>query len=187
VQSRDKKKGVLLYALIALAVAGIGAAVYFVIGAMSGKTEEKIAALEAPEKSDLKVKVSEPKKPPPAKRQGGGGGRRNGGGDYTKGTENFALDMSDDSDEGSETLDMGRVYQTYSKYGGQLGGCLASTGESSANIYINIDGPSGRVGFVRINGKQAGPLYGCLNRVLRGMQFPTIKGPRTRAEFDISM
>jgi hypothetical protein len=62
-----------------------------------------------------------------------------------------------------------------------------STGEGQANIYINIDGPSGRVGFVRINGKQAGPLYGCLNRVLRGIQFPTIKGPRTRAEFDIAM
>lgn len=187
VQSRDKKRGVLLYVLIALGVAGIGTAAYFVIGMMAASKEEKIAALEAPEKSDLKVKVSEPKKPPPQKRPGGGRRTGGAGGDYSRGTENLALDMSDDSDEGSETLDMGRVYQTYSRYGGQLGGCLASTGEGSANIYINIDGPSGRVGFVRVNGKQAGPLYGCLNRVLRGMQFPSIKGPRTRAEFDISM
>ncbi len=190
VQSRDKKRGVMMYLLIALAVCGLGAAVYFVIDMVSAGKKEKIAALEAPEKSDLKVKVSEPKKPPPAQRSGGGGGRRSGGGaggNYSKGQENFALDMSDDSDEGTETLDMGRVYQTYSKYGGQLGGCLASTGERQANIYINIDGPSGRVGFVKINGKQGGALYGCLNRVLRGMQFPTIKGPRTRAEFDLSM
>ncbi len=187
VQSRDKKRGIMMYVLIALGVCGVGAAVYFVIDMVGGAKEEKIAALEAPEKADLKVKVSEPKKPPPAKRTGGGGRRSGGGGDYSRGTENLALDMSDDSDEGGETLDMGRVYQTYSRYGGQLGGCLASTGEGSANIYINIDGPSGRVAFVRINGKQAGPLYGCLNRVLRSMQFPTIKGPRTRAEFDISM
>ncbi len=186
VQGRDKKRGVLLYVLIALGLCGIGAAVYFVIDTMSASKQEKIAALEAPEKSDLKVKVSEPKKPPPGKRTGG---RRTGGagGNFTKGSEDLSLNMSDDSDEGSETLDMGRVYQTYSRYGGQLGGCLASTGEGQANIYINIDGPSGRVGFVRINGKQGGPLYGCLNRVLRGMQFPPIKGPRTRAEFDISM
>ena len=188
VQGRDKKRGVLLYVLIALGLCGIGAAVYFVIDTMSASKQEKIAALEAPEKSDLKVKVSEPKKPPPAKRNTGGGRRTPGaGGNFTKGSEDLSLNMSDDSDEGSETLDMGRVYQTYSRYGGQLGGCLASTGEGQANIYINIDGPSGRVGFVRVNGKQGGPLYGCLNRVLRGMQFPSIKGPRTRAEFDISM
>lgn len=187
VQSRDKKRGVLLYVLIALGVCGIGAAVYFVIDMMSASKQEKIAALEAPEKSDLKVKINEPKKPPPAKRTGGGTRSGGVGGNYTRGSEDLSLNMADDGDEGSETLDMGRVYQTYAKYGGQLGGCLGSTGERSANIYINIDGPSGRVGFVRINGKQAGPLYGCLNRVLRGMQFPSIKGPRTRAEFDISM
>ena len=82
---------------------------------------------------------------------------------------------------------MGEVYKVYSRYGGQLGGCLAQTGQHQANIYINIDGPSGRVQFVKINGKQSGPLYGCLNGVLRRMKFPSINGPRTRAEFDIAM
>jgi hypothetical protein len=43
------------------------------------------------------------------------------------------------------------------------------------------------VSFVRINGKTGGPLFNCLGRVLRGMQFPRINGPRTRAEFDIAM
>jgi serine/threonine protein kinase len=187
VQTRDKKRGVLLYVLIFLGVCGVGAAVYFVIDVMSDSKREKVAGVEGLDKSDLKVKVSEPKKPPPVARKGGGNRPGGAAGNYSRGTENLSLDMSDEGDEGTETLDMGRVFQTYSKYGGQLGGCLASTGEGSANIYINIDGPSGRVGFVRINGKQAGPLYGCLNRVLRGMQFPPIKGPRTRAEFDISM
>jgi hypothetical protein len=187
VQKADKKRGAMLYVLIGLGVLGIGGAVYFVIDYVGESKKEKIASVEGVERSDLNVKVSEPKKPPPSQRSGG---RRTGGGnsgDYRRGTENLALDMSDEGDEGSETLDMGRVFQTYSRYGGQLGGCLASSGASSANIYINIDGPSGRVAFVKINGQQGGPLYGCLNRVLRGMQFPTIHGPRTRAEFDISM
>jgi len=186
VQSRDKKRGVVLYGTIGLGVVGVAIAIYLVIGMMGESTKEKVAGVEGPDRSELKVKVSEPKKPPRRTHRTGTAGRRPGG-NYTRGSENLALDMSDDSDEGGETLPMGRVYQTYSKYGGQLGGCLASSGEQSANIYINIDGPSGRGGFVKVNGKQGGALYGCLNRVLRGMKFPSINGPRTRAEFDISM
>ncbi len=82
---------------------------------------------------------------------------------------------------------MGTVYGVYSRYGGKLGGCLQSSGESNANIGIIIDGPSGRVTWVKVNGKQAGGLYSCLSGALRSMQFPKIHGPRTRAEFDISM
>jgi hypothetical protein len=95
--------------------------------------------------------------------------------------------MSGDDDDGSETLDMGTVYGVYSKYGGQLGGCLQSGGEGSASIGIIIDGPSGKVTWVKVNGKQAGGAYACLSRVLRAMKFPSIHGPRTRAEFDISL
>jgi hypothetical protein len=82
---------------------------------------------------------------------------------------------------------MDKVFAVYSRYGGQLGGCLQGAGESSANIYINIEGKSGHVTFVRINGKTNGPLFACMARVLRGMKFPAINGPRTRAEFDISL
>ncbi|MBA3392092.1 MAG: hypothetical protein H0T89_05580 [Deltaproteobacteria bacterium] len=188
VQSREKTRGAMLYAMIGLGVAGVAIAVYFIIQSARKEETTQVAGISKLDGASLKVKVSEPKKPPPAARTGGrrtGGG--GGGGDFTRGNENLALDMSDDGDEGSETLDMGTVFQVYSKFGGQLGGCLRSTGEGSANIYINIDGPTGRVAFVRINGKQAGPLYGCLNGVLRKMKFPTIKGPRTRAEFDIAM
>ncbi|MEO8699189.1 MAG: hypothetical protein ABI867_04070 [Kofleriaceae bacterium] len=187
---RDKKRGALLYTLISLGLVGAAVGVYFIISSVRESKEDKREGIAAVEGSTLKVKVSEPKKPPPSKRGNGGGGRHTnagGGGGINQGTENLALDMSDDGDEGSETLDMGRVYQTYSKYGGQLGGCLQSTGEGSANIYINIGGKTGRVEFVRINGKSSGPLFNCLSRVLRGMKFPSINGPRTRAEFDISM
>ena len=189
VVSRDKKRGVLLYALIGLGIAGAGLAVYLIINSVRQDKDEKREGIAAVEGSTLKVNVSEPKKPPPAKRNGGGGGgrRSNDGAGGNQGTERLTLDMSDDGDEGTETLDMGRIYQTYSRYGGPLGGCLQSTGERSANIYINIDGKSGHVSFVRINGKTGGALYNCLGRVLRGMKFPSINGPRTRAEFDISM
>ena len=189
VQSRDKKRGVVLYGLILAGIVGLGLVVYFGIDYITKAKEDKVAAVSELDRSSLTVKVSEPKKPPPIKRTGGGGGGRHtaggGGGGGGNGTENLALDLSDDKDEGNETLGMDKVYGTYSHYGAQLGGCLGGGG--SANIYINIDGPSGRVVFVKINGKQGGPLYSCLNRVLRGMKFPSINGPRTRAEFDISM
>jgi hypothetical protein len=101
-------------------------------------------------------------------------------------SENLSLDMSDENDE-TQTLDMGTVFRVYSKAGGRLGGCLGRSGENSANISIIIDGPSGHINWVKVNGKQAGALYGCLSGVLRSLQFPSIHGPRTRAEFDIAM
>jgi hypothetical protein len=186
VQSRDKKRGVVLYGLITLGILGVGLAVFFIIGQVSKAKEEHNKGVSGIEGASLKVTVSEPKKPPPVKHTGGG--RRPGGASGgNSATEDLSLNMADEGDEGTETLDMGRVYQTYSKYGGQLGGCLQSNGGGAANIYINIDGPSGKVAFVKINGKQGGALYGCMNRVLRSMKFPSINGPRTRAEFDISM
>lgn len=188
VAKSQTKKGAVLYGMIGLGVAGAVIAVYLIIQAASKEEKEDIGGVGRVEGASLKVTVSVPKKPPPSKRSGGGGTRSQGAGaNYTKGNEDLSLDMSDDGDEGSETLDMGEVYKVYSRYGGQLGGCLQSNGGGSANIYINIDGPSGKVGFVKVNGKQSGALYGCLNGVLRRMKFPSIKGPRTRAEFDIAL
>jgi hypothetical protein len=185
VQSKDKKRGVVLYGLILLGLAGVALAVYFIIASTRAAQKEKIDGVAALEGASLKVTVTMPKKPPPKRTTGGR--RTTGGPGVNQGTENLSLDLSDDGDEGGETLSMDRVYGVYSKYGGQLGGCLQSTGQSAANIYINIDGKSGRVSFVRINGQTSGPLFNCLSRVLRGMKFPSINGPRTRAEFDISM
>jgi len=190
VQSRDKKRGVMLYGLITAGILGVGLAVFFIIGQVSKAKEESHKGVSGMEGASLKVTVSEPKKPPPPPKRTGGGRHTAGAGGTSGGnnaTEDLSLNMADEGDEGTETLDMGRVYQTYSKYGGQLGGCLQGNGGGAANIYINIDGPSGKVAFVKINGKQGGPLYACMNRVLRGMKFPSINGPRTRAEFDISM
>lgn len=189
VQSREKKRGAMLYAMIALGVLGAAAAVYFIIQAARGDDgEKKIAGIEKVDGASLKVTVTMPKAPPKKARTGGrrsGGG--GGGGNYTRGSEDLALDMSDDDDGGSSTLDMGTVYRVYSGHGGKLGGCLHRTGAGSANISIIIDGPSGRVTFVKVDGKQSGGTWACLNGVMRSMKFPTLKSGRTRAEFDIGI
>jgi hypothetical protein len=186
-QSRDKKRGAVLYGMIGLGILGAAAAVYLILRSVQHDDGgQKVAGVSALDGASLKVTVSPPKTPPAqhrrpnARRTGGTGpGASNSG-------ENLTLDLSDDSDE-TETLDMGTVYGVYSRYGGKLGSCMQSTGEHAASIGIIIDGPSGHVTWVKVNDKQAGPLYSCLSGVLRGMQFPRIHGPRTRAEFDISM
>jgi hypothetical protein len=179
----DKKRGAVLYAVIGLGVAGAALGAWLIIKAASGdKAPETIGGVAKLDRAQLDVKVTMPKAPPKkagGRRAGGGGG---GGGNYTKGSEDMSLDMSDDEDGGGGTLDMGTVYGVYSRYGRQLGGCV---GGGSANISMIIDGPSGRVTFVKVNGSQSGSMWACLNGVLRGMQFPTLKSGRTRAEFDI--
>jgi hypothetical protein len=188
VQSADKKKGAALYAVIGLGVVGAAIAVFFVIK-MTHKDEaaKKVAGVSALDGAQLHVTVSMPKAPP--KHTGGGGHHSGGGGGGQKNaSEDLSLDMSgDDDDSNTETLDMNQVYAVYSHYGAQLGGCLQSTGTSQASIGIIIDGPSGRVKFVKVNGQTSGGTWNCINRVMRGMQFPTIHGPRTRAEFDIGV
>ncbi|HEX4416488.1 MAG TPA: hypothetical protein VH165_01255 [Kofleriaceae bacterium] len=181
-QRRDKKRGAMLYAMIGVGVLAAAAAVLLILRSIQHDDgDHKAAQISALDGASLKVTVSEPKKPPAVHHKSAGQrapGRNSG--------DTLALDLSDDSDE-TETLDMGTVYGVYSRFGGKLGGCMQSTGEHAASIGIIIDGPSGRVTWVKVNDKQAGGLYSCLGGVLRGMQFPKIHGPRTRAEFDIAM
>ncbi|MBA3540397.1 MAG: hypothetical protein H0T79_12355 [Deltaproteobacteria bacterium] len=186
-QSREKSRGVMLYVVIGAGVIGVALAVWFIIKSVRSEEGKQVAGISALDGASLNVKVSAPKAPPPRPKRTGGQ-RPGGGGSYQNaGGENLALDMSDDEDGGGGTLDMNTVFAVYSKYGGQLGGCLQSNGEGSASISIIIDGPSGRVTFVRVNGKTAGGTWSCLGRVLKGMKFPTLKSGRTRAEFDIAL
>ena len=182
-QSRDKQRGAMLYALIALGVVATAVAVYLVLRSVERDDGgRQVAGVSALDGASLKVKVSEPKKPVATHRRAAG---KRSAGPASSG-QNLTLDLSDDSDE-TETLEMSAVYGVYSRYGRGLGGCLQSTGERSAAIGIIIDGPTGRVTWVKVNDAQSGPLYSCLSSVLRTMQFPKIHGPRTRAEFEISM
>ncbi|MFT3699721.1 MAG: hypothetical protein QM831_41620 [Kofleriaceae bacterium] len=190
VQSAEKRRGAALYAFIALGVVAVGVGGYFIINAVRGdESKKQVAGISKLEGAQLNVTVSMPKTPPATKHHTGGGhksGGNTGGPGGQNVSENYALDMSDDSDE-TETLGMDKVYASYSGKGAQLGGCLQSNGASSANIAIMIDGPSGRVNFVKVNGQASGGLYNCISRTMRSIQFPTIHGPRTRAEFDINL
>jgi hypothetical protein len=195
VQSREKARGAMLYAVIGLGVAGAAVGGYFIINAVRHDDAKKeVAGISKLDGAQLKVSVSLPKVPPAQHHASGGGHHTNNGGGPggpggpggANSSENMQLDLSDDSDE-TETLGMDKVYAVYSTHGAQLGGCLQSTGASAANIGIIIDGPSGRVKWVKVNGQQSGGTYNCISRAMRGMQFPTIHGPRTRAEFDINL
>lgn len=186
-QSTERKKGVTLYGFIGAGVVAAVVVVYFIITALSAAKNKKVEGVDTLASASLNVTVSEPKIP--AKKPRTGGGTRGGG--FGKGlpggNDTLALDLSDEDDGGSETLDMGTVFSVYSRYGNRLGGCLQKTGNSNANISIIIDGPSGKVSWARVNGESKGPLHACISGVLRSMKFPSINGPRTRAEFDIGI
>ena len=185
-QARERKRGVALYGIIALGVAAAAAGVYLLVGALSAAKGRNAAGVGTVAEAKLTATVSAPK--PPPKRTGGGARRTGGGGGFTNtADENLALDLSGDDDGGAETLDMDTVYRVYARAGNALGGCLAKHGASAAQIGIIIDGPSGRVTFVKVNGQTSGGLQGCIGGVLRGLRFPSIDGPRTRAEFEISL
>jgi hypothetical protein len=191
VQKSDKKRGALLYSVIGLGVVGAALGVMLIIKAASSDDGAKqVEGIEAIDGASLKVTVTMPKAP--AKKAGGqrpsnGGGGGGGGGNNQRGNEDLSLDMSDEEDGGSRTLDMSVVYGVYSRQGARLGGCLARSGAGSANIGIIIDGKSGRVTFVKVDGKQAGGTWSCINGVMRAMEFPKTGGGRTRAEFDIGI
>jgi hypothetical protein len=189
-QKREKKRGTVLYGVIGAAVLAVGVGGYFIYDAIEGGSEKKVEGVKQLESGDIKITMSEPKPPPkPAHtgggRHGGGGGGGGGAQAANNGNQNLALDMSDDGDDDSETLPMNEVFQTYSHYGSQLGSCLASNGAGGAHISFIIDGKSGHVTYVSVNGGTAGGLYGCLSRVMHSMQFRPVHGIRTRAEFDI--
>lgn len=128
----------------------------------------------------LQLTVSRPKIPP--RRQAAGDGRRNS--DQKNASEDLSTDLSDDSGEGA-TLGIDDVYSVYSSHAKELADCLHSNGTNQATVAIVIDGASGRVSLVKVNGQTSGGTWSCLSLLLRGMQFPKIRGPQTRAEFDI--
>ena len=115
------------------------------------------------------------------------GGNGEGSNRTGRNGDDLTLDMSGDDDDASETLDLGTIHSVYSRQGAALGRCLSGNGGGSANISFIIHGPTGRVTLVRVNGKQDGGLATCITKVMKSLAFPTINGPRTRAEFDISM
>ncbi|HTJ46135.1 MAG TPA: protein kinase [Kofleriaceae bacterium] len=183
--AREKTRGVVLYSVIGAGVLGLALGVFFLVKKLGSDEGKQATGVESVGNAKLDVKISMPKAPPKVAHSGGHHGHGGGGGGGGNGTDALSFDMSgDDDDDSGAPLDMQTVYNVYSKYGGGFAKCL---GGGSASVAIIIDGKSGRVTFVKVNGGQSGEPYGCINRLMRSMQFPTTTAPRTRAEFDISL
>ena len=186
-QKKEQKRGAMLVVLIGLGLAAVGGGGYlFIESTRDDAGKQEVASVDTLGGASLDVRVSEPTKPARQPRTAGGRGGGGGNTGANGGDEALALDMSGEDDGGSETLDLGTVYSVYSHYGSQLGGCLQKNGGGTANISIVIQGDTGRVTYVRVNGQAGGGLATCIGGVMRTMKFPTVNGPRTRAEFDVS-
>ena len=192
---QEKTRGVALYLFIAGGIAAVGVVAYLVVTnatkAEDADTGDRLASVG---ESDIPVKVSAAKQAAPAKSRGKRSGKRSssgssgGGGDTGGGDdEDDVLSLDMNSDLGTETLSMNTVNQHLRSAHGALGGCMRKTGERYAAISFIIKGPTGRVVWVSVNGKKSGGLYSCINSALKSVKFPAVDGPRTKAEFDISL
>jgi hypothetical protein len=176
----SRRRGLMLVGVIGAGVIGLGLIAYVVVGMASEATEDEVQGISAVGAGTLEAKISFPKQPERKKPAGGGGG-----GTGPKGSDTLDLDMA--GDDGSERLSNDQINSVLQGGGSRLGRCVAQNGGGSVHIEFIVDGPTGKVSFVKVNGQQDGGLYGCLNKSLRGLKFPTVNGARTRAEFDIQM
>jgi serine/threonine-protein kinase len=186
----DKKKGFALFGFIGVGVITLVVGGIFIVKAVKAgdKKQERggIASLEGAEiKFELKL-ADLPKRPPrdPNRKAGPRVPRASGGGG---GGFDDALDLGSAEDgEESETLSNSQINPVLQRYGGKLGGCLSRSGSRTGDIEFIIKG-SGKVSAVRVNGSESSPLTGCVRGVMAGMQFPSFNGPRTRAQFSMSI
>lgn len=183
----ETKRGAMLYAVIGVAVIAVGGGAWW--GIQRARSDEKttVGSVTGVGSATIDFNLSMPKKM--TRRPGG---TRPGGTRPNVATASDADDMSLDfsgseDDDATETLDLTTIHGVYSRQGAALGRCLSSNGGGTANISFIIDGPSGKITKVRVNNKTDGGLATCIGKVMRSLSFPTINGPRTRAEFDISM
>lgn len=179
----ESKRSLLLYALIAMAVVAVAGGSWWGITRVRNDETTSVAAVTGVGSATIDINVSAPKRPARAARSAN---RGNGASSASATGDDLALDFSDD-DDASETLDLATIHKVYSRQGGALGRCLSQNGGGTATISFIIDGRSGRVTVVRVNGKNTGGLSTCIGKVMRSLSFPPVNGPRTRAEFDISM
>jgi serine/threonine protein kinase len=187
-QSSAKTRGAMFFGVIAVGVIGLGIGTVFLVKKLGSDEGKSASGVEAVGGGKLDIKVSMPKAPPKVAHKGGGGhhGGGHAGGAGGNSSDTLTFDMSgDDDDDSGAPLDMGTVYNVYSRKAGALVGCAQRNGVSDAAIAISIDGKSGRVTRVTVNGGTSGDLYNCLSNVLHSLQFPTTTAPRTRAEFNL--
>lgn len=174
---KSRRRGLVLTGVIGAGVLGLGLVAYAIVGAAGEASEETHQGISAVGAGTLEAKISFPKQAPPKKAARGPG--RGGGSDT------LDLDMSEDS--GSERLSNDQINGVLQSAGSRLGRCLAQNGGGYAKIEFIVDGPTGKVSWVKVNGQQDGGLYRCLDKAMRGLKFPSVDGARTRAEFDMQI
>lgn len=175
----SKRRGLLLVGVFGGCATVLGLLVYVLLGRASDSADAAPQGISAIGAGELQAKISFPK-PDKQGKKGNRGSRSEG-----PGSDTLALDMSEGG--GSERLSNDIINAKIQENGSRLGGCLASNGGGHAKIQFIIEGPTGRANWVQVNGQQSGGLYSCLNRAIRSMKFPTVNGPRTRAEFEMSI
>ncbi len=180
---RSRRRGTMLFATIGAGVVALGAVAYVIVGQAKEKGDSTADAPEiaAMGTGTLEAKIRFPSKPQAMAAPKRAGGRAAGAG----GSDTLALDMS--AGGGSERLSGDQINAGVQSAGGKLSRCLVQNGGGSANIAFIVEGPTGRVNWVKVNGQQTGGLYTCINRVMRSVSFPTVDGPRTRAEFNMEI
>lgn len=175
----SRRRGLVLVGVIGAGVVGLALIAYVVVGTAGEATEDTHQGISAVGAGTLEAKISFPKRTEPKKAPRAGGGRG------PTGSDTLDLDMSEDG--GSERLSDDQINGVLQSNGSRLGRCLAQNGGGLAKIEFIVDGPTGKVSWVKVNGQQDGGLYGCLNKALRGLKFPSVNGARTRAEFDMQI
>ncbi|ACY16181.1 hypothetical protein [Haliangium ochraceum] len=179
---RSKRRGFMLFGFIAAGVAAVALVAYALVSGAEQGEEEARGGISAVGAGTLEAKISFPTQSEAPKKRGG---KRGGGGGGGAGSDTLALDMGGSG--GSERLDNSVINGVVQKYSGRLGQCLVQNGGGYVKIEFIVDGPTGKVSWVKVNGQQSGGMYSCLNRAMRGMKFPTVDGARTRAEFDMQI
>jgi serine/threonine protein kinase len=182
----ERRRGTTLYAFIAAGVLALGGGVYALVSALSSDDGHKSAGVSALEEGSLQAKFNFPTKEEIArKRRARRKGGKSSGGAKGGWDDSLDLDMAG-AGGGSERLDNSQINPVIARHGGKLGRCLSKTGERHADIDFIIAG-SGKVTQVRVNGKTNTPLSNCVRGAMKSMKFPSFDGPRTKANFNMSL
>jgi hypothetical protein len=179
---QEKRKGASLYVVIAVAVIGLGGGAYLLYSKLSASKAEKAAGISGLAAGTVETTMSFPSR---EERKARGKRRAGGKAGGTAGGWNDTVDLDLDAEGGDERLDDGQVNPVLQRSGGALGKCLTSTGTHKADIEFIVKG-DGRVSQVRVNGETASGVANCIRGVMRGMQFPTFDGQRSKHYFDMA-
>jgi serine/threonine protein kinase len=187
----DKRKGAALYLFIALGIGALGVGAYVIVKATRKAKHEAqagdIKELDSAQLANFTLAMAQPAPRKAGGSRSGGNKRPSGTAGAPSGGFDDALDLGDASDgEDSERLDNSQINPVLQRWGSKLGACLPSSRSRRASIEFIIGG-NGKVNAVRVNGQTSGDLAACVRGVMSKMQFPTFNGPRTRAQFDMSL